>query len=569
MRVLLVHPEDDPTKGLSSGGPWDRVVDFASTSNVVDVERLPGLGCSDFGRIRNALAFGTGVLVDSQGIDWWELLSIEFHQWLEKLQVLRRFAATMGPGDEIFATRPGCEFSVLQAIERRELQYLSRAPGSRKGGRGRVQQLLKVGPKRVLEILGDKYDSGYRLRRLFSPVRPRLAGQVVLAPSSYVNASRGVAAYASVAPETEFLLVATRANGLLKELPRNVHSARLACYALSDENRLEMLHMFEAWGQLKARLTEHEDWSVLNRLGVLENMPSLLRNGIRVRDAWRNVFESADVRAVLCGDEMNPLTRLPVCIARQRGITALAFHHGALDGRYRYRDNSADLMLAKSKMEIDYLVNECGVAEEKIALGAVGPHEKPRITSGTHKSAIVFFSEPYEIVGGRCSDVYRQVLPALRGLARERDRELILKLHPQENRREREPIAAAAIGRDEFRVIERPLASDLLDRSEFAVTVSSTAAVDCSQRGIPAFLCAWLDRSHYKYGEHFVKFGSAIPLRGPEEIAAIPELAVSHSPAMQTEIGDSAIQGVQFRQLLDGVRAESAAKVKLAEPAWA
>lgn len=564
MRRLLVHPDDDPVR--QSGG-WDRVVDLAGTSNDPDVEHIPNLGRSEFQRIRSALALGSGVLIDATGIDWWDVLSIEFHQWLEKLQVLRRLAATIDPGDQVFATRPGSEFRILNAILGRQLHYLSR-PSSRKSVRVRLKQLLKFPLAQVVEILGDKYDSGYRLRRLFSVARPRFAGEVVLAPSAYVNASRGVAAYASVVPEKDFLLVATRTSGLLKEIPKNLHNARLACYASAAVDQDDMAHVIKAWGQLEARLAAHEDWSVLIQFGVLNSVPSLLRNGMRVRDAWVKVFDSVTVRAVLCGDEMNPFTRLPVCIAKQRGIAAFAFHHGALDGRYRYRGNSADLMLAKSEMELDYLVNECGVAEEKIALVPIG-NQQSQTPSDKAKSVIVFFSEPYEVAGARCSDVYQQVLPGLSRLARESGRELVLKLHPQENRREREPIAASVIGAGKFRIIDGPLLCDLLDQAHFVATVSSTAAVDCSQRGIPAFVCSWLDRSHYRYGEQFVKFQVAIPLRSPEEIVGIPGLVVSHAPAAQKELGDAESAGSRLTQLLGGADCRQSSTRKVAEPACA
>jgi hypothetical protein len=566
MRVLLVRPEDD-LKGPWVSRHWDRVVDLAGGAGPY-AEAVPQLGATDFARIRNALTFGTGVLIDSYGIDWWDLLSVEFHQWLEKLQVLRHLGGGLDPDDEIFATRSGLELRMLQMILDRDLHFFSHSHQSRNTLRGRITQILKFRPRQVVEILVDKYDSGYRLRRLFSRARPRFAGEVVLAPSSYVNASRGAAAYASAVPEAEFLLVATRASGLLQEHPRNMHNTRLACYASAAVDQDEMVCVLKAWRQLGARLAAHEDWSVLTQFGVLNSVPSLLRNGMRVRDAWLNVFESVNVRAVLCGDEMNPFTRLPLCIAKQRGIAAFAFHHGALDGRYRYRDNSADLMLAKSKMEIDYLVNECGVTEDKIALVPIA-NRQSQIRRDRRKSVVVFFSEPYEVVGGRCRDVYQQVLPGLSRLARESGRDLVLKLHPQENRRQRESIAAAVIGAGEFRIVDGPLVSDLLDQTHFAVTVSSTAAVDCSQRGIPAFVCSWLDRSHYRYGEQFVKFRAAIPLRSPEQIVEIPGLVVSHEAPKVGKSRDSQVQGSRLRQLLAGGPDKGPAKDKLPEPAWA
>jgi hypothetical protein len=572
MRVLLIHPEDELSDGVWSHSQWGRVIDMGGVGGAaaempgVEVEGLPKLGASDFQRIRQALAAGSGVLIDSHGIDWWDLLSIEFHQQLERMLALRHVAETFAPPDEIFVSRPSLDARMLEALLGRELRFCLRPESAASGIARRAKTAFKLRPRQLIEILGDKYDGGYRLRRLVSPTPRKGVRPVVLIPSSYVNVSRGAVAYASAARELDFLLVTTRASGRMIEIPANVSSARLASYASGAFDGAELGHLVEGWHSLEKDLAANEELAVLMQLGVLSSVGPMLRSGLAVRDAWLLVFESAAVQSVLCGDEMNPSTRLPVLIAKRRGITALAFHHGALDGRYRYRDHSADLLLAKGPMEADYLTKVCRLADERIEIApAPSAVRKKAARAG---SSMVFFSEPYEVAGSRCRDVYRQVLPHLAKLARERECELVLKLHPQESRRERLGIAASVLRNEAFKILEGPLTQELLDQAWFAVTVSSTAAVDCTLAGIPAFLCRWLDQSVYQYGEQFVKFGAALPLNSAEEIALVPERLANLKPKVLDSICGEA-DASQLRLLLGGANPLPENTEVLAEKAWA
>ncbi len=576
MLVLLVHPDDDAGYGPWSGSRWDRVIDMgaagamasglASEAIGVQIEGLPKLDTGDFKRIRQALAAGSGVLIDSHGFDWWDLFSIEFHQQIERLCALRHVGETLAPTDEIFVSRPSLDSRLLESLLGQKLHYC--APPESAGRRlsRRVRAALKFRPRQLMEILGDKYDGGYRLRRLTAPAPPKCPRPVVLVPSSYINVSRGAVAYALAVPERDFLLVTTRASGRMNEVPANVSSATLASYADGAVAALELRRLIESWDVLEKHLALNDELSVLARLGILSSVVPMLRSGLATRDAWLRVFESATVQSVLCGDEMNPSTRLPLLIARRRGVTALTFHHGALDGRYRYRDHCADVMLAKGQMEADYLTNACGLAEQRVVI-APAPCAARTKTARIGKS-IAFFSEPYEVAGSRCRDVYRQTLPHLAKLAREQGCELVLKLHPQESRRERSGIAALVLTKERFSIVEGPLTPELLNQAWFAVTVCSTAAVDATLAGVPVFLCRWLDQSVYQYGEQFVKFGAALPLTSPEDIASVPEhlanFTLRSSGSFCAEADTS-----QLRQLLGGDDPLTTEPEARAEKAWA
>jgi hypothetical protein len=278
--------------------------------------------------------------------------------------------------------------------------------------------------------------------------------------------------------------------------------------------------------------------SILMRAGVLSGIRKALRDGLAIRDAWLRVFEREPVSAVLCTDDTNPYTHLPLLIARQRGLPTIACHHGALDGGQLVKRSHADVTLAKGRMEKDYLVNTCGLAEERIEVGA--PLLSQRANTGVRraKSSIVFFSEPYALDGGRCHEFYRELLPPLADLASRMNLTLVVKLHPMESERERRKFVNAALLPRQFenlQIVAGALSEELLDSSSFAVTVQSTAAVDCAIRGIPVFLCKWLDYSYYGYVAQFIQFRAGVPLRSPAEIAKIPDLLENFPAPVRTD----------------------------------
>ena len=64
---------------------------------------------------------------------------------------------------------------------------------------------------------------------------------------------------------------------------------------------------------------------VLVQAGVLDPFPGWIRDGLSARDAWREVLEREPVGGVLCGDDSNLYTRLPVLLAVRRKITDRGF----------------------------------------------------------------------------------------------------------------------------------------------------------------------------------------------------------------------------------------------------
>ena len=296
------------------------------------------------------------------------------------------------------------------------------------------------------------------------------------------------------------------------------------------------------------------EMSVLMRAGVFSEVTKMLRDGLAIRNAWLGVFEKETVGAVLCTDDTNPYTLIPLLIARKRGLSTIACHHGALDGNLLAKRSHADIIVAKGRMEKDYLVETCDLSEERVEIGAPTLPPKRRHAQNVRRSSIIFFSEPYALDGGRCREFYREILPPLADMAFRMNLELVVKLHPMESTRERRKFVNAALAprlRKVVRIVEGALSEELLDEARFALTVQSTAAVDCAIRGVPVFLCKWLDYSYYGYIDQFIRYRAGVPLHSPAEIANIPNTLASFAAPCHDDFWQT-ISAQKLEQLLAG-----------------
>src|SRR5947207_12868512 len=570
MRILLVQPDDSLENGPCQK-KWDQVIDLSkggfdfyrrSTLQlgcpVVPLDSLR-VGVEDFQWVREISESGRNRLVDAEGLDWWELTAIFFHQQIELLGVLRRFADNLKSSDELYITRPGFYADALRFLLRDRLQVLSSRIDSHHSALRYVRSAARFPIAQLAEILWDKYDSNYFLRRRFTGRRKPSRNPVVLLPSAYVNVSRMAIAYARTVPEMDFLLVATRRSGWLAEPSANVAVAKLASYAKYETStRREYDDLSIQWRHVRTDLESVPEIGMLGRLGLLDSFPKLLRQGLAIREAWRQVFEIEPVKAVLCADDSNPYTRIPVLLARNRGIPAIACHHGALDGAHLFKRSHADVILAKGKMEQDYLVRVCGVPNVNVEIGAPADWSPTCVRrDGDSAPFITFFSEPYEVASARTDEFYRDLLPRLADLALKTGRKLVVKLHPFESQRERERLINRILTAEQQQVatlVSGTLSENLLQKTWAGITVLSTAATDCAARGIPSFLCGWLEYSHYGYIEQFEKFGVGRVLRSPEEIAEIPQLIRRYR---QPEVSSNLWQPVtsaRLQELFSGAR---------------
>jgi hypothetical protein len=476
----------------------------------------------------------------------------------EAVVVFQRMISEIGRADaEIWATRPGWPGSVIANLLKRPCQSFYQKPSQRLSTHVRhyARLLQRFSAPKIKEIFLDKYDSGYEWRSRFASRSLPLTEPSVLLPSAYGNVSRMAGAYARLLPEQSFLLVATRQSGEPSGLPGNVRVRHLGAYAGTDAPAREGDAILEKWTQLQAELVAIPEFAVLSQAGVLDRFPGWFQDGLRARNAWRQVLEREPVCGVLCGDDSNFFTRLPVMLAARRSIATVDFHHGAMDGRYLLKDLPCDAYLAKTEMERDYLLRICALPPEKVLLGAPAQAECAADHHPPQRSCLVFFSEPYENAGMRADEVYREVLPSLCRMARETGRGVILKLHPFESLAEWARMIRDLLPVDDFKriaVVDGPLSQELLSKTWFGVTVESTTAIDCLMRGVPCFVCAWLTLSPFGYVQQYARFGIARILRKAAELEEIPGRLdiISDSPLQTPDAFWKTAEPESLRELL-------------------
>ena len=540
MRILLLHSEDEPLAGPWLNQPWDIVFDLGRAGWVACERWTRAFGCPvrpmdglkeghrEIQKVRELLHAGRGRLIDDEGIDWWELTALLVHEQLERLVLLQKFAEHVAGGADVFISRDGFEARALRLMLGGRLQVINRKTGiQRKGPTHYARRIKHLSVSQIFDVLGDKYDGAYGLRRHLHRPPGRRKKPVVLLPTAYVNVSLLGTAYARILPDTEFLMVSTRRSGRLRQTPANVQQEWLASYA-DQHSGQERRDMLARWDAMQSDIGEVKELAILRTLGLMQDFARRIAEGLAIRDAWKNVFNLEPVEAVLCGDDSNPYTHVPLLLARKRRLPAIACHHGAFDGRYLFKTNHADVILAKGRMEYDYLVNVCGVDAGEVEICAPGVPERGQARSvEKRRESIVFFSEPYEIAQGRTREIYLDVLPQLIELARCCGKKLVVKLHPAESASGRKSLAARVLTPEQMAHIEwrtGPLNSELLENAWFGVAVLSSVALDCVVHGVPCFLCEWLDLWPYGYVSQFRKFGVGIGLSAPEEIGKIPEM---------------------------------------------
>jgi hypothetical protein len=547
MKILLLHPEDVPDGGAWSREPWDLVVDlgFAGTEAYTRDSRSLNsrfLSIHQFARhpesyrwVNQFLERGRGKLLDRAGLDWWEILANEGYQDIHILYLFRQFQRELRSGRvELAGSRPHRFTRIAEQVFGSPVRYFG---GDRAGLIDRSLHALlsarKLQPAQIAEIVFDKWDSGYQVRRHFKKhLRTKVDGPCVLLPSAYSNVTRSVLAYASQLPDRKFLLIGTRRNAEPKRTPLNVTVCSIAAYVRSKEMaRAEVSALQKAWAEFASRMrAEDEEFLCTENAGVWNYLPAYLEQGLLLRDAWSEVLQSELVAAVLCGDDLNYATRLPLFLAQKAGLNAVYCSHGALDSGFFFKKPYADSFLVKGDMERDYLERAAAIGRDRIIVGAP--------TSGTPVShwprsgeAIVFFSQPYEVIGGRPDAIYRQIIPGLYSVATANKRKLIIKLHPFESKWQRQALLKSVLAdadQHKVEVIGGVPPEQVMSRAWCGVTINSSVAVECAMHDIPFFLCGWLDFTADGYLEQFARYGVAEVLQSPEDIHRIPQMVADY-----------------------------------------
>jgi hypothetical protein len=552
MRVLLLHPWDDFHDSWTSQ-VWDSVIDLGRAPKSFYAERSAALGCPVFSifdlavevedlRIwRDLLALGLGRVVDRAGVDWWDVISLTFHPDLQELRLALRLAEKLRGCRTLAASRPSVIAEVLRLELGIPLQVLRRGMHRRLVG-GVLRRSVAAADLsfvQLRQVVYDKYDPHYVWRRKFAgALTPPLKGKsdgdaVVLLPSAYANVTKTAVSYAAILPRQKFLLVLARESAAVSPVPENVEVAHLASFATKACDKDELLKLQVSWKQMEKSLEDHPAFRLAVPIGILKKGMRWLRWGLAVRDAWMQVFETRSVVGCLSGDDSNPYTRIPLLLAGQREIPAVACHHGALDCWMAFKNPQFSTYLAKGEMERDYLERICGIEDSRIRIGAPSPPQEFASVWTERAPWITFFTEPYESGLWRAEAIYREVLPRLCAAARRAGKTVVLKLHPFESLRQRRRLVAQILSGGDRKLVDlkdEPLSQEIFQKTWCAVTVESTVAFECASAGIPAFLCGWLRNAYAGYIPQYVRFGVGRMLECPDDLLRIPDTLSEATP---------------------------------------
>ncbi|HET9308935.1 MAG TPA: hypothetical protein VFO46_23175 [Candidatus Sulfotelmatobacter sp.] len=565
MRVLLVHPEDN-FDALWGSEHWDLIVDLGKAPRSFYEAWSRSLGCRVFSIFdlaieiddlkvwRNLLRAGMGCVVDRFGIDWWDVLSLTLQPELQDMRLVSRLAEQLRQCSELVVSRPSIMAHALHLQLRVPLTVRQSSLRSRFATRVMHygEALHNLSFRQVRQVVYDKYDVHYAWRRNFSTMPARSAEPLVLLPSAYSNVTKTALQYTRSLPDQRFLVVLARESGAVSGLPANVTMAPLAAFAKRSPEISEVQQLEDRWTRLEQSLQEEPDFRLSLQVGLLTKARNWLSWGLTVRDAWEGVFGKQSIVGCLSADDSNPNTRIPLLLARHRGIPTVSCHHGALDSSAAFKAPCSSIRLAQGEMERDYLERVCGVNAGTIRVGAPISSSENRLLWKDDSPWIVFFTEPYEAGFWRAEAVYRDVLPRLCALARKAGKSIVLKVHPFETARQRRRLVKKILNEDDQKlavVMEAPLSSEILSKTWCAVTVESTVALQCAVAGIPVFLCGWMRHAYSGYALQYVRFGLGYMMESPGDLLRIPQ--IMNDAMRRADVADRVVQAISSSALAE------------------
>src|SRR5581483_21859 len=240
----------------------------------------------------------------------------------EDLRVLRRVAWKWGSLDaEVFITRAGWIRDVLEALLGGPIRVASTSVlGS---VRTKFRRMAAIADRlqfsTVRQQLSDRFDPRLVLRGAFCRTPEPSPRPFILLPSAYSNVSRAAVSYARMLPASDFLLVSTRENALIPDLPRNIRVVTLAAYAAEPSTNNECRQLLKKWAQVQRLLDAVPEFRLGVDSGIFNSIPWWIRTGLSIRNAWLNLFAHEPVQAVFCGDDSNPFTRMAALLSIRKG----------------------------------------------------------------------------------------------------------------------------------------------------------------------------------------------------------------------------------------------------------
>jgi hypothetical protein len=584
MNILLLHPEDAFQESFHdswSRERWDMIVDLGRAPksfyeewsrkldrpvfSIIDL----AVELEDLAVWRELLEPGLGRVVDRYGIDWWNVISILLWPRMQELRLAQRLADEIGKCETITASRKSAIADALQIRLQCRLKILNlglMSMGLPRRLRDRLGRYKRAATNlsfdQLRQVVYDKYDPGYARRRKFAGKVERSTQPTILIPSAYSNVTRSAFSYARLLPQQEFLLVLARETADSAPVPSNVRAVALASFASDRFEQSELLELENRWQGLSAALESHAECELIARTRLLDTGKRWLRWGLPIRDAWRTVYERQPIVGCLCGDDSNPYTRIPLLLAVQKKMPAVAFHHGALDAMMAVKRPGFSTYLVKGEMERDYLERVCKVDRSYLKTGAASAPATARLWSERAKW-IAFFTEPYETDHWRTEALYREVMPRLCAAARRAGKTVLVKLHPFETVRARQRLLKRVLNeadRDLVTVTAAPPSREMYENIWCAVTVESTTACECAIVGIPGFLCGWLRHAYIGYAGQFEHFGVAQMLDEADDLLKIPERLETAMP--RPDLADRLLEAITPHQLNEILRPPQAGSLR-------
>ncbi len=569
----MLHPED----GLpAEPAHFDITVDLARApaATYADWSRKTGspvISLYDAAReiedlfaVSGLVKAGLGQIVDQWGIDWWDVLSLMIWPQLLQTILLARLADRLGSGLELHATRNDWRATALAALAGGSLHVRQSNAGKlARGVSHYLERLSSLDGAKIFQILQDKYDRKHRVRHALAGPRLATKGPVVLLPSNYVNVSRTCIAYASALPRLEFLLVIARRSAKLDRVPPNVTQVMLDSYVGRDSGDLE--YVVGAWAKLRQNLASADRrFLAAGSSGLLDKIRGLIPWGLAVRDAWNNVLDAQDISSCLSADDSVPYSRIPLFLARNRGIPAVACHHGSMDCAMAVKPRAFDFYVAKDEMEDDYLTRLCRIPSQYIVRsGAATPEPKAEAARelSQNRPWLVFFSEPYHTHGWREDEVYRELLPKLRRLAAALGLKLVFKIHPfesvrQHRRRLRRMLTPAEAG--QIDILAGRIPPELWDKARLAMAVESTVILESARLGVPTFICSWLRDAVNGYAAQYARFHLGEVLGSADDLELVPELLKRYEQRALLEPLAAPVDRERLYQMLGAERYQAA-----------
>ena len=549
MRVLVLHPEDGIECAPEQA--YDLIVDLGRAPRATYDRWQKTMSCpvlsllefsgqmDDFRELRSTLQAGIGSMVDEHGLDWWELLKLDLVKELLQIRLLSRLAKEIAQADEIWVSRWDFRARALTALLDREVSVIRGGSKlSLRVWRRYRDALLNPDRVQLAQVFRDKFDPRYQVRRRFARAESSSQAEMLI-PSPYINVSRAGLNYATRNPEQRFVMMYVRASAKSATLPANMRASSLDGYFSAEEPQ-DLTSLSGKWKRLESKLAGSSDeFHAAQQSGILNKIPALLAQGLFVRDAWLKAFQLNNFTGCFCADDSNVSTRLPLIFAQQRGLSAIASHHGALDSFMAVKELYGGYV-AKTELEHDYLTRQCLVPAERITLRECEPAGRLQSRAYGAGQCLTFFTEPYGLDSWRIDEVYRDLLPHLMRVAEVEGLRLVFKVHPFESarghrRQLRRHLSAGELA--EVDVIEGAIPESLWADTRVAMAVESSIAVECHRRGIPIFLCGWLKAPFYEYQEQFARFGAGRVLERVEDIARLPDLlaALKHDKPTRIE----------------------------------